>query len=128
MTKKISQKLFQNLYDNKTILLPKMGPFCFCEFLKSDFKDNKLIIYLKVLEPVFRLKPRYITWFEKPMSESSIEIQYNFLYENIISLKIEQQYITSVYGSSIWANHGIVKKVYELKAQGLDEEIYEILS
>lgn len=127
MTKEICQQLFDNLYDNKIILLPGLGPFCFCEFLKCDFKDNKLSIHLKVLEPVVKLKQRYKIWFEKELNEDVTEIQFNFLLNNIVFLKIEQQYIMSIYGSSIWANYDIVKKVYELKAQNLDEEIYRIL-
>lgn len=127
MTNEICAQLFENLYDKKIILLPGIGTFYFCEFLKYDFKDNKLTIQLKVLEPVFKLKPRYKIWFEKAINKDFIEIQYNFIHEKIIFLKIEQQHINSVYGSSIWANHDLVKKVYELKAQNLNEEIYEIL-
>lgn len=127
MTNEICSQLFENLYDNKIIILPGLGPFCFCEFLKYDFNDNKLTIHLKVLNPVVKLKQRYKIWFEKAINKDFIEIQYNFIHQENIILKIEDQHIVSIYGSSIWANHDLVKKVYELKALNLIEEIYQIL-
>ena len=43
------------------------------------------------------------------------------------TIKIENQSIGGIYSCRIWANYDIVKKVYDLKKQGLEEEIYNIL-
>lgn len=123
MTKEICSQLFENLYDNKVIL--RKGTICFCEFLQFDFNDNILTVQLRVLEPVVKLKMRHKAWFEQIKEKEYIEIQYNFL--NNKAIKIEQQSIGGPYSSRIWANHDIVKKIFELKEQNLEEEIYEIL-
>ncbi len=121
MTEGICTQLFDNLFDNKIIL--RHGAYCFCEFLKYDFNNDTLTIQLKVIEPVVKLKPRNKNWFEEAKNKEYIEIQYR----NNETTKIENQSIGGIYSSRIWTNYNIVKKVYELKEQGLEQEIYEIL-
>ncbi|MBS1648290.1 MAG: hypothetical protein JSR09_01175 [Bacteroidetes bacterium] len=121
MTKESCKQLFDNLYHNKIIL--RKDTICFCEFLNCNFSNNTLTIQLKVIETVVKLKPRNKNWFEEAKTKEYIEIQY----QNNETTKIENQSIGGIYSCRIWANYDIVKKVYDLKKQGLEEEIYNIL-
>lgn len=125
MTKEICQELFENLYKNKIIFFPSPGPYCFCEFLKSEFNNNTLTVRFKIIESAVKLKPRYKIWFEKARSKDFIKIQYHFLINKTI--EIEKQSIGGIYSPRIWTNYDIVKKAYELKEQNLENEIYNIL-
>lgn len=116
-------QIFGNLYNNKIILLK--GTYFFCEFQKCLFANGTLSVELKVLEPVVKLKPRYKNLYEKLKNETNTVLHYSFANNKYFG--IEEQQISGIYTSPIWANYSFVEKVYALKEQGLEQEIYEML-
>ncbi|HLV51316.1 MAG TPA: hypothetical protein VKY44_05110 [Flavobacterium sp.] len=116
MEQNFCNQIFGNLYNNKIII--RKGTLLFCEFLKCDFNNNILTVQLKVLEPAVKLKIRYKNLYEELKDKEYVELQYNF--DGNESHDIEKQQL-----KRLWANYDFVKKIYELKEQGLEEEIYD---
>lgn len=117
----VCNQVFGKLFNNKIII--RHGTFFFCEFLECTFENEILSVKTKVLEPVVKLKPRYQNLSEKLISREYFELKYHFNRNKYIGL--ERQKVKGLYSSSIWANYDFIKKIYDLKEQGLEQEIYD---
>lgn len=117
----VCNQVFGKLFNNKIII--RHGTIFFCEFLECTFENEILNVKIKVLEPVVKLKSRYQNLSEKLISKEYFEL--NFRFDRNKYIDMEKQEIWGIYSSHIWANYDFVKKIYNLKEQGLEQEIYD---
>ncbi|MDO4229848.1 MAG: hypothetical protein Q4C98_08540 [Capnocytophaga sp.] len=119
MIKQAIDDLFSNLYKN-TIIYNKLGYF-FCQLLWYDYTDDILTIRFKITESVFNItRPRIMRLYEKRKREDYIELWKKTSYFEIFPRS------KKLLGYSIYTDANLVKKLYELKAENKEEEMYKL--
>lgn len=124
MIKQVIDELFSNLYKN-TIIYRKLGYF-FCQLQWYDYTDDVLIIRFKIIESVFNItKPRLIRMYNKRRQKEFIEISMKAPYFSLFPKS--KIVLGSVYESfSMYTDANLVKKIYELKEENKEEEMYKL--
>lgn len=120
------EQLFFDLYES-TIIYHEKGSY-FCQFLRYDYSEGILKIRFKMIEPVFKMRPFQKYFYEKMKQKEFLEVSTKIPNGLGSRIDIEKKKLIVPYASYvIFTDADLVKNIYELKENGNEEAMYDLL-